>query len=283
MDAGEITNGKTKAIIVKESDVYKNWGIDQNAGLKIPEQLIIKRQTIIDSFEIIRGFPTKDQKAYERRMKDEKECPEICIPVLDATIYIEKKNKYNKKKRKKYKKLWHNTILLKQYSGEINIDLNYISQRRVIQLFWLLLFEGKNCLYSETDIKILIEEANHFIGLREVFSISSIKERKQKLLRRQKLEAEDLRCHAQAFENNSSLGEPGLAAETVVGSKILNDRQKPVTECTFDSVYLKTCLESEIDPMFLIEEQAEEVFIIISKSSINSSSINFQNRSFEDK
>jgi hypothetical protein len=55
----KLSNGKTKAVIVKESSEYKNWRIDEK-GLGISEQVIIKRQAIIDSFEIIRGFPKKD-------------------------------------------------------------------------------------------------------------------------------------------------------------------------------------------------------------------------------
>jgi hypothetical protein len=51
----KLPNGKTKAVIAKESEEYKNWRID-DTGWKIPEQVIVKRQAIIDSFEIINSF-----------------------------------------------------------------------------------------------------------------------------------------------------------------------------------------------------------------------------------
>jgi hypothetical protein len=51
-----LPNGKTKAVIVKESDEYKNWSIDDTSWV-IPEQVAAKRQVIIDSFQIINGFP----------------------------------------------------------------------------------------------------------------------------------------------------------------------------------------------------------------------------------
>jgi hypothetical protein len=131
--------------------------------------------------------------------------------------------------------------------------------------------------------EFLIEEAHHFIGFREVFSISSINRMKLRQLKERRLEAKDLRYDAQAFENNSTIGERGLVAETIVRSKILNDRQKPVTDCNIDSAYLKTCLESEIDPMFLIRGFSEKVFITSSNISSNNSSIYYQNPSFKDE
>jgi hypothetical protein len=53
-----LSNGKTKAVKVQESEKYKNWHIDDR-GWNIPEQIIIKRQTIVDSFEMVNGFPKK--------------------------------------------------------------------------------------------------------------------------------------------------------------------------------------------------------------------------------
>jgi hypothetical protein len=62
--------------------------------------------------------------------------------------------------------------------------------------------DGKICLYSEINIKFLIEEANHFNGFREVFSISSIIGMKQKLFKQRRSEAKDLKRNAKALENN---------------------------------------------------------------------------------
>jgi hypothetical protein len=137
-------------------------------------------------------------------------------------------------------------------------------------------------LISETNPKSLIEEANHFIGIREVFSISSMKNLKFKINQR-RFETEGVRCGIQAFENNSAVGERSPVAETEARSTILNDRQRVFTECTNDSVYCKTCLESVIDPMFLIRKYDVYDFIASTKISSNNSSIYFRNRSFKDE
>jgi hypothetical protein len=55
----KLPNGKTKAVIVKEQTEYKDWGIDEEYYDKTPEQVIIKRQTVINSFEIMNGFPKR--------------------------------------------------------------------------------------------------------------------------------------------------------------------------------------------------------------------------------
>jgi hypothetical protein len=54
----QLPNGKTKAIIMNECIDYKNWGIDENYK-ELPQQIIDIRQTILDSFEIVNGFPKK--------------------------------------------------------------------------------------------------------------------------------------------------------------------------------------------------------------------------------
>jgi hypothetical protein len=50
-----------RSIIVEENDLYKDWGLDDN--WKIPtvnkETIITIGQIIIDSLEIIDGFPKK--------------------------------------------------------------------------------------------------------------------------------------------------------------------------------------------------------------------------------
>jgi hypothetical protein len=50
---------------------------------------------------------------------------------IETECYREKVNKKFKKKwRKKYKKLWNNTISLQEYNRRIEIDKNYVIQRR---------------------------------------------------------------------------------------------------------------------------------------------------------
>jgi hypothetical protein len=59
--------------------------------------------------------------------------------------------------------------------------------------------------------------------------------------------------------------------------------QRPDTECTIDSVYLKTCLWSEINSLNLVEA-SPKAFITSSESLISfPSSINYWNRSSGEK
>jgi hypothetical protein len=127
----------------------------------------------------------------------------------------------------------------------------------------------------------LIEEEYHFNGIREIFSISSMKSIKS-VFNQRRLEAEVLRCDIQTFQNNSAIGEQCPAAETDIISPKHSVRQRHVTECTKDSVCFKTCLESEINPMLLIGEFSKESFITSSKISPNSTSFYYQNRSFKE-
>jgi hypothetical protein len=139
--------------------------------------------------------------------------------------------------------------------------------------------DGTICLPLETDPKVLIEEAHHFIVFRSSYMKSSIRKQFMKALKQRKSEAKDKKCDVRAFENNSAVGVRGPAAETNVNNKNTNDRQRPDTECTTDSVYLETCLRSEIDPMFLVEASSK-AFISCSESSISfPSSIYYWNRS----
>jgi hypothetical protein len=134
-------------------------------------------------------------------------------------------------------------------------------------------------LALETGPKVLVEEAYHFIVFRRSNMRSSIRKKFMKALKQRRLEAKERKCVVQAFGNNSAIGERGLAAEPDVMCKKHNGMQKPVTECTFDSVYFKTCLGSEINLMSLVEAN-RKAFITSSESSINySSSIHYWNRS----
>jgi hypothetical protein len=65
----KLQSGKTKAVIVQESEEYKNWHIDDK-GWNIPQQVINQRQAIIDSFDIINGF-LKKFREYETFMLEQ--------------------------------------------------------------------------------------------------------------------------------------------------------------------------------------------------------------------
>jgi hypothetical protein len=119
-----------------------------------------------------------------------------------------------------------------------------------------------------TDPKVLIDEAHHCNVFRSSEDVSLIQGSNVKTLMQQKLEMNDGKCDVQAFGNNFIISVRGLTAETEVNNKNTYDRQKLDTECTPDSVYLKTCLGSEIGPSNLVVAYPK-AFIGSSESSIS--------------
>jgi hypothetical protein len=74
----KLPDSRTKAVIVNKCNEYKHWRIDDK-GI-IPEQVIIKKLAIIDSFEIMNGFPKKvwkyctfTKEQYIKRREEENE------------------------------------------------------------------------------------------------------------------------------------------------------------------------------------------------------------------
>jgi hypothetical protein len=67
--------------------------------------------------------------------------------------------------------------------------------------------DGTICFHLESDPKVLIEEVNHFYGIREFYSISPIKKILIEQYKQRKLEAKERKCDVVAFENNSGVGE----------------------------------------------------------------------------
>jgi hypothetical protein len=53
-----------KAVIVKENDKYKDWGIDEVGNEKVPQQVIEIRQAVINELGIKDSFL---RKVWERR------------------------------------------------------------------------------------------------------------------------------------------------------------------------------------------------------------------------
>jgi hypothetical protein len=139
------------------------------------------------------------------------------------------------------------------------------------------------CLTLETNPKVLINEAHQCNVFGSFVVEDSIQGSNVKALMQQRFNLEDGKCDGQAFGNNSAVGIRGLAAETEVSNKNTYDRQKSDTECTPDSVYLKTCFGSEIDPSNSIEA-ISKAFITSSEISFNlSPSIHYWNRSLNKK
>jgi hypothetical protein len=68
------------------------------------------------------------------------------------------------------------------------------------------------CLSLETDPKIMIEEAHHFIVFRSRNMKSSIEKRFMKVLKQRRSELKNGKCDIRAFENNSAVGVRGSAA-----------------------------------------------------------------------
>jgi hypothetical protein len=73
----------------------------------------------------------------------------------------------------------------------------------------------------ETDPKVLVEVTHHFIEFRNSHTKSSIRKQFIKALKQSRSEAKDRKCDVRAFENNSAVGEPSLAAEKKLVTKIL--------------------------------------------------------------
>jgi hypothetical protein len=104
-----------------------------------------------------------------------------------------------------------------------------------------------------------------------------------KALKQRKSEMKDGKCDVRAFENNSTVSVREPVAETEVSNKNTYDRQRPDTECTNDSVYLDTCLGSEIDPLGLVEAESKAFISSLESSTNVPSSIYYWNRSSEEK
>jgi hypothetical protein len=116
------------------------------------------------------------------------------------------------------------------------------------------------CLPFETDPKVLIEEAYHFIVFRSSYMNGSIKKQFKKVLKQRRSETKNRKCDVQAFENNSAVGVRRPAADINISNKNTNDMQRPDTECNNDIIYLETCLRSEIDPLSLFEPTSSRRF-----------------------
>jgi hypothetical protein len=143
--------------------------------------------------------------------------------------------------------------------------------------------DGNICLTSETNPEVSIEEAHQDNVFRSFVDEDSIQRSNVKVLNQQKSGLEDWKFDIQAFENNSLVGVPRLAAETKVSNKNTYDRQNRDTECTIDSVCLNICLRSEIDPIDPIGA-SPKAFIASSESwLICSPSIHYWNRRLNQK
>jgi hypothetical protein len=118
----------------------------------------------------------------------------------------------------------------------------------------------------ETGPKVLSDEANHINAFRSFIVESTNQGSNEEMLNQQRSDLEEWKCDMQAFANNSAVSVRRSAAETEVSNTNTYDRQRRDTECTPDSVCLKTCLRSEIDLVNPIEASSE-AFIASSESS----------------
>jgi hypothetical protein len=109
------------------------------------------------------------------------------------------------------KKLWHNTIPLNQYNGEINVDLKYIIQRRKIR------YEEEEELFNCYGYYYLMKEVEPIIKCQDNKFYSEPRERRT--------EKEDCECEAQTIYDHSKEDESCAAADTKVSSIKTNGRQ----------------------------------------------------------
>jgi hypothetical protein len=102
-----------------------------------------------------------------------------------------KMNHYNKKKRrKKYKKLWRNTISLNLYNGNFDINLNYVIQKE--------LFNSYGYYYLKKEVEPIFKGFNKKC-------YSEPQERKS--------ETEDWECEAQTIYHHTSVDEPFVTVD----------------------------------------------------------------------
>jgi hypothetical protein len=82
----------------------------------------------------------KDCANYKKRIEDEKKFSEIREPGLERDFYDKEESWQAKKKRKKrYNKLWRNTIPLTLYRGILEVSFEFVKRRRKKYSYSILL------------------------------------------------------------------------------------------------------------------------------------------------
>jgi hypothetical protein len=118
-------------------------------GLKERKEKQVNRQ-----FEI-------DQAHYKKLMKDRDEFPEIAVPGPERNFYErEEKWKVKKKRKKRYKKLWRNSITLVDYQGVLEISYEMIQRRRKVRAEEENLFNQFGYSYVRREVEPIFKGFN---------------------------------------------------------------------------------------------------------------------------
>jgi hypothetical protein len=182
-----------------------------------------------------------DWANHDKRVKDEKRFPEILDPGIHRDCY-EKEVKWEvkKKRKKRYKKLWENTVPLTWYRGTFEISYEMVKRRRKEQeKEEIFLFHNFGYSYVKKERKPIIKDFNKLC-------YSEPRERRS--------ESVDCECEAQTINHQSHVVMIRPAAETEVSNKNTYDRQRRYDESTPVSVDGIICLTLETDPKVLIDE-----------------------------
>jgi hypothetical protein len=157
-----------------------------------------KEKQVSKQFEI-------DQAHYKKVMKDRDEYPEIAVLGPERAFYErEEKWKIKKKRKKRYKKLWRNTIPLVDYRGVLEISYEMIQRRRKIRA------EEEEKLFMQFGYSYVRREVEPiFKGFNKV-CYSGPRERRSESL--------DCECEAQTINHQSNVVMSRPAADTKVSN-----------------------------------------------------------------
>jgi hypothetical protein len=200
------------------------------------EGLKARKQAQIDKQERI------DQAHYKKLMKDREEFPEIAVPGREEKFYEkEERWKLKKKRKKRYKKLWENTIPLVDYRGVLDVNFEMFLRRREKRA------EEEKRLFEQYGYYYLRDEVEPMFKGFNKLCYSEPRERRS--------ESVDCECEVQTINHQSNVVMPRPAADTEVSNNNTYDRQRRYDESTEVSVDGNICLTSETDPKILSEEE----------------------------
>jgi hypothetical protein len=168
-------------------------------------------------------------------MKDQQERPEVAVKGPERSFYLKEERWIVKKKRKKRcKKLWKNTIPLVDYQGVLDVSYEMIQRRRIIRA------KEEENLFNQFGYSYVRREiAPIFTGFNK-FCYSEPRERRSELM--------DCECEAQTINHQSNVVTTRPAADTKVNNTNTYNRQRRCDESIQVSVDRNTCLNSETDP-----------------------------------
>jgi hypothetical protein len=172
----DYTNSKLNCYETRLEEIINCWTETNKKYWKTQCTISPRRKrTVLFRSEI---FKWRKGKWTAKKVRDEKNSPEICSG-LDAERYRKEVNRYNKKKRrKKYKELWRNTISFNLYNGKFDIALNYIIQKRRKIYEEEILYNNYGYYYLKKDVEPILKGLDNVGQRRGILNA----ERKQSII-----------------------------------------------------------------------------------------------------